>query len=142
MSKPVEILLVEDNANDAELILRGLRKANLANDVRVARDGAEALDFVFSQGGWHAPPRVVILDMNLPKVGGLEVLERLKEDERTKDIPVVMLTSSGEQADVRRAYELGANSYLVKPVDFGDFARVASELGLYWLLLNKTPDPG
>jgi CheY-like chemotaxis protein len=136
-SRGVEILLVEDNANDAELTLRALKQRNLANQVFVCRDGAEALDF-FSDGAGPVP-KVVLLDLKLPKVDGLEVLRRLKHDGRTKAIPVVVLTSSREEPDIERAYALGANSYIVKPVDFEAFARAVSDVGLYWLLLNHPP---
>lgn len=137
MPTGVEILLVEDNANDAELTLRALKQRNLANQVFLCRDGAEALDF-FSNGT-SPVPKVVLLDLKLPKVDGLEVLRRLKDDARTKTIPVVVLTSSREEPDIERAYALGANSYIVKPVDFEAFARAVSDLGLYWLLLNHPP---
>jgi two-component system response regulator len=133
----VEILLVEDNVNDAELTLRALKQRNLANQVFVCRDGAEAVDF-FSDGAGRVP-KVVLLDLKLPKVDGLEVLRRLKGDARTRSIPVVVLTSSREEPDIERAYELGANSYIVKPVDFEAFARAVSDVGLYWLLLNHPP---
>lgn len=133
----VEILLVEDNANDAELTLRALKQRNLANQVLVCRDGAEAMDF-FSDGALPVP-KVVLLDLKLPKVDGLEVLRRLKQDDRTRSIPIVVLTSSREEPDIERAYALGANSYIVKPVDFEAFARAVSEVGLYWLLLNHPP---
>jgi two-component system response regulator len=132
----VEILLVEDNANDAELTLRALKQRNLANQVHVCRDGAEAMDF-FSGAG--PVPKVVLLDLKLPKVDGLEVLRRLKQDTRTKSIPIVVLTSSREEPDIERAYALGANSYIVKPVDFDAFARAVSDVGLYWVLLNHPP---
>jgi two-component system response regulator len=140
----VEILLVEDDASDVELTLRALKNRNLANQVFVARDGAEALDFFFGDGShpWHEigiAPRVVLLDLKLPKVDGLEVLRRLKSDERTRSLPVVILTSSREEPDIATAYRLGANSYIVKPVDFEAFARAVSEVGLYWLLLNEAP---
>jgi two-component system, response regulator len=134
----VEILLVEDNANDAELTLRALKKRNLANKVRVCRDGAEAMEY-FSDGA-SPVPKVVLLDLKLPKVDGLEVLRRLKQDSRTKSIPVVVLTSSREEPDIERAYALGANSYIVKPVDFEAFAQAVSDVGLYWLLLNHPPE--
>jgi two-component system response regulator len=134
----VEILLVEDNANDAELTLRALKKRNLANKVRVCRDGAEAMDYFFD--GASPVPKVVLLDLKLPKVDGLEVLRRLKQDSRTKSIPVVVLTSSREEPDIERAYALGANSYIVKPVDFEAFAQAVSDVGLYWLLLNHPPE--
>jgi two-component system, response regulator len=133
----VEILLVEDNANDAELTLRALKQRNLANQVHLCRDGAEAVDF-FADGAGPVP-KVVLLDLKLPKIDGLEVLKRLKQDNRTKSIPVVVLTSSREEPDIERAYELGANSYIVKPVDFEAFARAVSDVGLYWLLLNHAP---
>ena len=133
----VDILLVEDNASDAELTLRALKQRNLANQVHVCRDGAEAMDF-FSRGEGPVP-KVVLLDLKLPKVDGLEVLRRLKQDARTKSIPIVVLTSSREEPDIERAYALGANSYIVKPVDFEAFARAVSDVGLYWLLLNHPP---
>lgn len=133
----VEILLVEDNANDAELTLRALKQRNLANQVFVCRDGAEAIDY-FARTTTPVP-KVVLLDLKLPKVDGLEVLRRLKSDARTKAIPIVVLTSSREEPDIERAYELGANSYIVKPVDFEAFARAVSDVGLYWLLLNHPP---
>lgn len=133
----VEILLVEDNANDAELTLRALKQRNLANRVLVCRDGAEAVEF-FSDGAGPVP-KVVLLDLKLPKLDGLEVLRRLKQDDRTRSIPIVVLTSSREEPDIERAYALGANSYIVKPVDFEAFARAVSEVGLYWLLLNHPP---
>ena len=135
----VEILLVEDNANDAELTLRALKQRNLANQVHVCRDGAEAVDFFADGGGGGAVPKVVLLDLKLPKIDGLEVLRRLKQDQRTKSIPIVVLTSSREEPDIERAYALGANSYIVKPVDFEAFARAVSDVGLYWLLLNHPP---
>jgi len=133
----VEILLVEDNPNDAELTLRALKQRKLANQVHVCRDGAEALEFFDGAAG--RVPKVVLLDLKLPKLDGLEVLRRLKADQRTKAIPIVILTSSREEPDIERAYELGANSYIVKPVDFEAFARAVSEVGLYWLLLNHPP---
>lgn len=144
MSEPFEILIVEDNPLDLEMTLRGLRKANIANRIEVARDGAEALEFVFCEGA-HAhrriedAPRLVLLDLKLPKVDGLEVLARMKGDPRTRAIPVVMLTSSKEQRDLVESYQLGVNSYIVKPVDFENFVAAARELGTYWLLLNQTP---
>ncbi|HEV8508894.1 MAG TPA: response regulator [Gemmatimonadales bacterium] len=133
----VEILLVEDNPNDAELTIRALKQRNLANQVFVCRDGAEAIDF-FAHGAGPVP-KVVLLDLKLPKVDGLEVLRHLKGDPRTKSIPIVVLTSSREEPDIERAYELGANSYIVKPVDFEAFARAVADVGLYWLLLNHPP---
>jgi len=133
----VDILLVEDNANDAELTLRALKQRNLANQVHVCRDGAEAMDF-FTHGAGPIP-KVVLLDLKLPKVDGLEVLRHLKGEARTRAIPIVVLTSSREEPDIERAYALGANSYIVKPVDFEAFARAVSDVGLYWLLLNHPP---
>jgi CheY-like chemotaxis protein len=146
MSTPniVEILLVEDSPQDLELTLRALRKANLANHIEVARDGAEALEFLFCTGP-HAErnllngPKVILLDLKLPKVDGLEVLQRIKSDERTQAIPVVVLTSSKEQRDVVETYRLGVNSYIVKPVNFDGFVKAVQELGFYWLLLNQSP---
>ncbi len=133
----IEVLLVEDNASDIELTLRALQKRNLANRVVVARDGVEALELL----GRPAPlPKVVLLDLKLPKLNGLEVLRRLKSDERTKRIPVVVLTSSHEEPDVEESYRLGVNSYIVKPVDFESFASAVAEVGLYWLLLNHPPE--
>src|SRR4029077_5921392 len=137
MPTGVEILLVEDNANDAELTLRALKQPTRANQVFLCRDGAEALDF-FSNGA-SPVPKVVLLDLKLPKVDGLEVLRWLKKEARTKSIPVVVLTSSREEPDIERAYALGANSYIVKPVDFEAFARAVSDVGLYWLLLTPPP---
>jgi len=140
----VEILLVEDNPTDAELTLRAFKARNFANQVFVARDGAEALDFFFGDGSHPlrdigVVPKVVLLDLKLPKVDGLEVLRRLKADEHTRTIPVVILTSSREEPDIAAAYRLGANSYIVKPVDFEAFARAVSEVGLYLMLLNEPP---
>jgi CheY-like chemotaxis protein len=137
------LLLVEDNADDEMLILRSLKSHNLANNVIVARDGAEALDYIFGTGGREADgplkPVVVLLDIKLPKVDGLEVLERIRSDERTKQIPVVMLTSSNEERDVARSYQLGINSYVRKPVEFKAFSEAVSQLGLYWMILNEPP---
>jgi len=140
----VEILLVEDNPRDAELTLRALKKHNLANKVHVAKDGAEALDYIFATGIYaerniHDHPKVILLDLKLPKVDGMEVLRRIRADERTKCIPVVVLTSSQEERDIVESYKLGVNSYIVKPVDFEKFLSTVQELGLYWLLLNKPP---
>ena len=137
----VEILIVEDSPQDLELALRALEKANLTNRIHVARDGAEALEFIFCEGK-HTDrkiengPKVVLLDLKLPKVDGLEVLQRIKSDPRTKTIPVVVLTSSKEQSDVVESYKLGVNSYIVKPVNFEHFAEAVQKLGMYWLLLN------
>ena len=140
----VDILLVEDNANDAELTLRALRKRKLANQLFVVEDGAEALDFMFCRGKYiqreiAQPPKVVLLDIKLPKVNGLEVLRAIKADKQMHTIPVVMVTSSREDPDIQAAYELGANSYVVKPVDFETFAEAMSSVGLYWLLVNQAP---
>ena len=138
------ILLVEDNADDEELTLRALKKNNITNEVVVVRDGAEALDYLFATGNYSGRdtsilPQVVLLDLKLPKVDGLEVLARLRSDKRTKLLPVVILTSSIEEQDLLRGYDLGANSYVRKPVDFGQFTEAVRHLGLYWLLLNERP---
>lgn len=140
----VEILLVEDNPNDAELALRSLKKHNLANKILWVKDGAEALDFLFSTGAYadrasNNIPKVVLLDLKLPKVDGLEVLRRIKSDEKKKVIPVVVLTSSQEEQDRVESYKLGVNSYIVKPVEFEKFVSAIEKLGLYWMLLNKPP---
>ncbi len=140
----VEILLVEDNPTDVELTLRALKKNNLANKVHVVTDGAEALDYLFATGTYKEreidkKPKVVLLDLKLPKVDGLEVLKKIKSDERTRDIPVVVLTSSKEEQDRIESYKLGVNSYIVKPVNFEQFTKSVQELGLYWLLLNERP---
>lgn len=143
-SEEIEILLVEDSANDAELTIRALKKNNLANKLIHVKDGAEALDFIFAKGKFASrnvenKPNLILLDLKLPKVDGLEVLREIKSDNRTKLIPVVMLTSSKEQRDVIESYNLGANSYIVKPVEFDKFIQAVSELGLYWLLYNQPP---
>ena len=140
----VEILIVEDNQQDLDLALRALRKANLANRVHAARDGQEALDFLFCEGPHSGrkienEPKVILLDLKLPKVDGLEVLQRIKSDPRTKAIPVVVLTSSKEQNDVVESYNLGVNSYIVKPVNFESFSASVQSLGMYWMLLNHSP---
>ena len=140
----VDILLVEDNPQDAELTIRALKKHNLANRLFTVEDGAEALNFIFCRGKYATrdnghSPKVVLLDLKLPKVSGLEVLRALKQDERTRSIPVVVVTSSREDPDIKTAYALGANSYVVKPVDFDAFAESVSSLGLYWLLVNQPP---
>ncbi len=142
--RQIEILLVEDNQDDVELTLHTLRKENLANNIHVARDGEEALDFLFCNGA-HAersfrhPPRLVLLDLKLPKVDGMEVLKRLKADPRTCTIPVVIMTSSKEERDLIKGYGLGANSYIQKPVDFQQFRETVKNVGLYWLLINQAP---
>jgi two-component system response regulator len=138
----VEILIVEDNPNDAEMTMRALRKNNLANHVFIAEDGVEALDFFFCRGKFEKrtfkhPPKVVLLDLKLPKVSGLEVLKIVKEDKRTSHIPIVVVTSSNQEPDIKEAYALGVNSYVVKPVDFEQFVNAMSSLGLYWLLVNE-----
>jgi len=144
MNDEVEILLVEDNPTDAELCLRALKKSKLANSVVWVKDGAEALDFLFATGAYaersvNHPPKVVLLDLRLPKVSGMEVLRQVKEDEATRSIPVVVLTSSKEDRDVAESYQLGVNSYISKPVGFEAFAKTVSELGFYWLLVNRPP---
>ncbi len=138
---PLELLLVEDNPNDVELTLHVLNKYRLANNIKVVRDGAEALDFLFGPeaGADGQTPRVILLDLKLPKINGLEVLGKIKEDARTKSIPVVVLTSSREERDLFVCYELGVNSYIVKPVDFMQFTESIRQLGLYWLMLNERP---
>ncbi len=143
-SSEKEILLVEDNPDDEALTLRALKKSNLLNKVAVARDGAEALEYLFGEGrhaGRNASqqPQVVLLDLNLPLLSGLEVLRRMRSDERTKLVPVVILTSSKEEEDLVASYTLGANSYVRKPVDFGEFAKAVNHMGMYWLLLNEMP---
>ncbi|RLB60929.1 MAG: response regulator [Deltaproteobacteria bacterium] len=138
------ILLVEDNPNDEALILRALKKSNVANEIIVVRDGVEALDYLFATGAYSerdatAQPAVVLLDLKLPKVDGLEVLKRVRADDRTAVLPVVILTSSDEQKDMVESYRLGANSYVRKPVRFDEFAEAVQHLGLYWALLNQAP---
>jgi two-component system, response regulator len=140
----IEILLVEDNPNDVELTLHALKKNKIANSVHVARDGAEALEFLFGTGEFakriiNRPPKVILLDLKLPKVDGMEVLKRIKSDERTRAIPVVVLTSSREERDIVESYQLGVNSFITKPVDFEQFTEAVRQLGLYWLLLNQPP---
>ena len=140
----LEILLIEDNLNDAELSLYALRKFKIANHIHHARDGAEALDYIFGSetDGSKSPvqnPRLILLDLKLPKVDGLEVLRKLKANETTRTIPVVVLTSSREERDIIESYNLGVNSYIVKPIDFEQFTEAVRDVGLYWLLLNQVP---
>jgi CheY-like chemotaxis protein len=140
------ILLVEDNQDDEELALLAFQKSHIANDVVVARDGAEALDYLFGTGphagrDLHVLPQVVLLDLKLPKIDGLEVLKRLRSDPRTRRLPVVVLTSSREEQDLIESYDLGANSYVQKPVDFAQFAEAVRQLQLYWMVLNEAPPP-
>ncbi len=139
------ILLVEDNPDDEALALRALKKSNLANEIAVARDGVEALDYIFCEGRYaerdfHDQPVVILLDLKLPKIDGLEVLKKIKGDERTRRIPVVIMTSSSEEQDIVNSYDFGANSYIRKPVDFNQFTEAVAQLGLYWLVLNEVPD--
>ena len=139
--KPIEILLIEDNPADVVLTLRGLKKHNLSNKVMVINDGAEALDYIFARGEYEDRnieniPRLILLDLKLPKVHGLDILREIKSNETTKVIPVVVLTSSPEEKDVIESYKLGVNSYITKPVDFDKFLKAAEEIGLYWVLLN------
>ncbi len=143
-SKQVDILLVEDNPNDAELAIRALKKSNLANTIVHVHDGEEALDYIFARGEYagrniEERPRLILLDLKLPKVDGLEVLKAVKTDIRAKLTPIVVLTTSKEERDVVESYQLGANSYIVKPVDFDKFLEAIRELGYYWLLLNEKP---
>ncbi len=144
MSTPLEILLVEDNPNDAELAIRALKKRNLSNNLIHVQDGQAALDFLFCTGAYvdrdgSQLPKVVLLDLKLPKVDGITVLRRLRADPRTKLLPIVVLTSSREERDVIETYQLGANSFIVKPVDFENFSEAVSNLGMYWLLMNEPP---
>jgi two-component system response regulator len=143
----LEILLIEDNPEDAELTMRALKKQNLANRMVWLKNGALALDFLFGRGSYAGrnaldTPRLVLLDLNLPKIGGLEVLQQIKNDPRTRTIPVVVLSSSTQDRDILRTYDLGVNSYVSKPVQFEEFSRVVAQLGLYWLLINKSPHAG
>src|ERR1700679_2964447 len=147
MSHEIEILLVDDSPEDVELTVLSLRRNKLSNDIQVAEDGAEALDFLFCRGP-HAdrtfsnPPKLVLLDLKLPKVDGLEVLKAIREDERTKTIPVVILTSSKEQRDLIDGYNLGVSAYIQKPVDFDQFSETIRQIGMFWLLINQPPPAG
>lgn len=139
----IEILLIEDNLNDAELTIRALKKNNIANNIIHLSDGKLALDFLFGMGDYSSrntneKPKVILLDIKMPKITGLEVLEKIKSNTSTKTIPIVMLTSSKEHPDIERAYQLGANSYIVKPVDFDSFRTTVNDLGIYWMLINNT----
>lgn len=144
MKSEVEILLIEDNLNDAELAIRALKKNSLANNLVHLKDGDEGLDFIFARGKYadrdiNNVPRVILLDLKMPKVNGIEVLRQVKANEHTRKIPVVILTSSKEDPDIQECYRLGANSYIVKPVEFDAFVKTMSEIGLYWMLLNQHP---
>jgi two-component system response regulator len=144
MDYEVEILIIEDNMSDAEMTIRALKKNNLTNKLLHLKDGVEALDFLFARGNYSGRkveniPKVILLDLKMPKVDGLQVLQKLKSEERTKRIPVVILTSSNEDPDIQECYRLGVNSYVVKPVQFEQFVKSVSELGLYWMLLNQPP---
>lgn len=140
----VEILIVEDSSNDAELALLALREENLANNVVWLKDGAQALNFLFAEGEYsdrhvENQPKIILLDLKMPKIGGIEVLKRIRADERTKTIPVVIMTSSKEEKDIIAGYELGVNSYIVKPLDFTKFTESVKEIGFYWLVVNQPP---
>ena len=144
--KEIEILLVEDNSDDVELALHALRQEKLANRVEIAHDGEEALDFLFCRGAhkgrsFENPPKIVLLDLKLPKVEGIDVLRQIKNDPRTRAIPVVILTASREERDVINSYRLGVNAYIQKPVDFEQFRNVVKQLGLFWLVVNQAPPP-
>lgn len=143
-NETVQILLVEDNPADAELTLHALRKSKLANNIQLVRDGAEALDFFFCRGAFsnrsfNDVPRLVLLDLKLPKVDGMQVLQQVKQDDRTCAIPIIVLTSSKEEVDLIRSYKFGVNSYIQKPVSFSEFQDVVKQLGMYWLLVNNAP---
>src|SRR6202035_3428489 len=147
MSHEVEILLVDDSAEDVELAILALRRNKISNDIQVAEDGAEALDFLFCRGShqdrtFSRPPKLVLLDLKLPKVDGLEVLQAIRGDERTKAIPVVILTSSKEQKDLIKGYNLGVSAYVQKPVDFEQFSDAIRQIGMFWMLINQPPPPG
>jgi len=143
-SNGIDILLVEDSEEDSDLALHALRREHLANEIFVVRDGEEALDFIFCRNqfadrSFDSPPKLILLDLKLPKVDGIEVLKQLKDDSRTKAIPVVILTSSKEERDLVRSYDLGANSYIQKPVDFEQFRSTVKTMGLYWMVINQRP---
>lgn len=144
MITEIDILLVEDNASDAEMTIHALKKSGLANKLLHLKDGALALDFIFAEGDYMGrnmeyKPKVILLDLKMPKVNGLEVLQKIRDDERTKNIPVVMLTSSKEDPDIKTCYALGVNSYVVKPVEFDEFQKAITDLGLYWMIVNQLP---
>lgn len=144
MNNNLEIILVEDNLDDAALVIRALKKNHLANNLVHLKDGVEALDFIFGSNGEESKisnlaPKIILLDLKMPRLNGIEVLEKVKSDPITKMIPVVILTSSAEDPDIEKCYELGANSYIVKPVEFDNFSKAVSDLGMYWLLLNHPP---
>lgn len=144
MNNVIEILLVEDNMNDAEMTIRALKKNNIANNLVHVKDGAQALDFLLGSGDYQGrdvenKPKLILLDLKMPKVNGLEVLEKIKANENTRKIPVVVLTSSKEHPDIEKCYDLGVNSYIVKPVEFSNFVKAVSELGVYWMMINQTP---
>jgi len=143
MNEGIQILLIEDSASDAEMTIRALKKNNLDGGLLHLEDGAVALDFIFSEGSYvgrnmEDKPRLILLDLKMPKVNGIEVLQRIKSDERTKTIPVVMLTSSREDPDIQKCYELGVNSYIIKPVEYDEFQKAISSLGLYWMIDNQS----
>ena len=144
MNKLINILLVEDNPDDVELTLHALKKNNIVNPVKIIRDGQAALDYLFYKGEYetaeHDLPNVILLDLKLPKVDGIEVLQRIKSDRRTKLIPVVVLTSSKEESDLLKSYDLGVNSYIRKPVDFDQFVETVRQIGFYWMLINEQPE--
>ena len=147
MSDAVEILLVDDSPEDVELTIRALRRHKIANDIEVVEDGAEALDFLFCRGAYKErkfphPPKLILLDLKLPKVDGLEVLRAMRADDRTKTIPVVILTSSKEQKDLITGYNLGVNAFVQKPVDFEQFGEAIRHIGMFWMLVNQAPPPG
>jgi len=144
MNQEVDILLVEDNSSDAEMTVIALNQHNLTRKLLHVQNGAEALEFVFAEGKYadrqiENKPKVILLDLKMPKVSGIEVLRKIRSDERTRNIPIVVLTSSKEDPDIQKCYDLGVNSYVVKPVEFDEFQKVISELGLYWMLVNQSP---